>query len=63
MPVLVRHYWKLGARVLGLSVDAAFGHCLDALMMVDLAQVKPAVLQRYLGRDGAEAFRRHHSIG
>lgn len=62
VPVLVRHYWKLGAQVLGLRVDPAFGNCLDALMMVDLAQVRPAVLQRYLGRDGAETFRRYHSL-
>jgi putative hemolysin len=63
VPVLVRQYWKLGARVLGLSVDPAFGHSLDALMMVDLAQLAPPILQRYLGREGADAFRRHHGLG
>jgi hypothetical protein len=49
--------------VLGLSVDPAFGHSLDALMMVDLAQLAPPILQRYLGREGADAFRRHHGLG
>ncbi len=63
VPVLVRQYWKLGARVLGCSVDRAFGDCLDALMMVDLTALPPAVLQRYLGRDGAAAFRAHHQLG
>ena len=50
MPVLLRQYWKLGATVMGLSVDPAFNHSLDALMMVDLAAVSPAMLRRYLGR-------------
>jgi putative hemolysin len=60
VPVLVRQYWKLGARVLGFSTDPSFGDCLDALMIVDLADVPAAALQRYLGRDGAAAFRAHH---
>jgi putative hemolysin len=63
VPVLIRQYWKLGAQVLGLSVDPGFGGCLDALMIVDLAALSPAVLQRYLGRDGAAAFRAHHNLG
>jgi putative hemolysin len=63
VPVLLRQYWKLGARVLGLSVDPAFGHALDALMIADLAEVPPPILQRYLGREGADAFRRHHHVG
>lgn len=62
VPVLVRQYWKLGARVLGLSVDPAFGNSLDALMIVDLARLAPPLLQRYLGREGAAAFRRHHDL-
>lgn len=62
VPVLLRHYWKLGARVLGLSEDPDFGHSLDALMLVDLAGLSPAVLQRYLGREGAATFRRCHGL-
>jgi hypothetical protein len=62
VPVLVRQYWKLGARLLGFSVDPSFGHSLDGLMMVDLAGVPPAVLQKYLGREGAAAFRKHHAL-
>jgi putative hemolysin len=62
VPVLVRQYWKLGAKVLGCSVDHAFGGSLDALMLVDLTQVALPVLQRYLGRDGAAVFRRHHGL-
>jgi putative hemolysin len=54
IPVLLRHYLKLNARVLGFNVDPAFGDVVDALMMVDLADVDEAILRRYFGRNGAE---------
>jgi len=57
MPVLLRQYLKLNARLLGLSLDPEFGDALDALMMVDLADVNPAVLTRYLGPEAMRALR------
>lgn len=60
VPVLLRQYLKLNARLLGFNVDPAFGDVLDALMLVDLTQVAPAVLGRYMGRGEAEAFFAHH---
>lgn len=60
LPVLLRHYLKLNARLLGFSVDPEFGNVLDGLVLVDLMDVKPAVLQRYLGRQGAAAFLAAH---
>lgn len=56
VPVLLRHYLKLNARLLGFNVDAAFGGVLDGLMMVDLTDVDRGLLVRYLGRDGAARF-------
>jgi putative hemolysin len=53
MPVLLRQYLKLHARALGFSVDPGFGHVLDALMAVNLAEVPPHVLRRYLGSQAA----------
>jgi putative hemolysin len=60
MPVLLRQYLKLNARVLGFNVDAAFGDVLDALMMVDLLQVDRRILRRYFGPAGARAFLEYH---
>ena len=57
MPVLLRQYLKLNARLLGFSVDRAFGNVLDGLVVVDLDDVEPAILARYMGRDEAAAFR------
>jgi hypothetical protein len=51
--VLLRQYLRLNAKLLGFNVDPAFGDALDALMMVDLADVEPAILQRYFGAQGA----------
>jgi putative hemolysin len=61
LPVLLRHYLKLNAQLLGFNVDPAFGNVLDGLVLVDLLRVKPALLQRYLGREGAAALLRHHN--
>jgi putative hemolysin len=53
IPVLLRQYLRLNATLLGFNVDPAFGNALDALMMVDLADVAPAILTRYFGKEEA----------
>jgi hypothetical protein len=41
------------------------GHCpgdvLDGMVLVDLDEVEPALLARYMGREAASAFRRSHT--
>jgi putative hemolysin len=61
VPVLLRQYLKLNARLLGFNVDPAFGDVLDALMMVDLTAVDRSILNRYFGRREAAAFLAHHT--
>jgi putative hemolysin len=60
MPVLLRQYLKLNARLIGFNVDPTFGEALDALMLVDLTTVDRPILNRYLGRVEAERFLAHH---
>jgi putative hemolysin len=60
LPILLRQYLKLNARLLGFNVDPAFGDALDALMMVDLTTVDPAILNRYFGRQEAARFLAWH---
>jgi hypothetical protein len=60
VPVLLRQYLKLNARLLGFNVDPMFGGVLDGLMMVDLLDVDPGLLTRYLGRGGARDFLAFH---
>jgi putative hemolysin len=61
MPVLLRQYLKLNARLLGFNVDPAFGDALDALMMVDLTKVDARMLRRYFGPADARAFLDYHA--
>jgi len=52
MPVLLRHYLRLNARLLSFNVDPTFGDCIDGLIVVDLRQADPRMLRRFMGEDG-----------
>jgi len=56
IPVLLRQYLKLNAKLLGFSIDPSFGNVLDGLVVVDLADVAPAILARFMGRNESRAF-------
>lgn len=56
MPVLLKHYLKLNAKLLGFNVDPAFGHCVDGLIVVDLRTTAPKILKRFMGEDGYAAY-------
>jgi len=60
VPILLRQYLKLNAKLLGFNVDPHFGDALDALMLVDLTTVDAAILNRYLGRQEAARFLARH---
>jgi putative hemolysin len=62
IPVLLRQYLKLNAKLLGFTVDVAFGNVLDGLVVVDLTQVEPAILSRYMGRTEARVFLQAQSL-
>ncbi|MCK6456395.1 MAG: lysophospholipid acyltransferase family protein [Phycisphaerae bacterium] len=56
VPVLLRQYLKLNAKLLGFNVDPDFGDVLDGLLLVDLTTVERSILNRYLGKEGAATF-------
>ena len=62
LPILLRQYAKIGGKLLGFNVDRKFSNVLDGLVVVDLRQTDPAVLDRYMGREPAQAFRKLHGI-
>jgi putative hemolysin len=62
VPILIKQYAKLGGRLLSFNVDRDFSNVLDGLVVVDLKQTDPAVLERYVGKDGILAFRRYHGL-
>ena len=59
MPVLLRHYLRLGARLLSFNVDPAFGHCIDGLIVVDLRTTDPKILKRFMGEEGHAFYAAH----
>ena len=61
VPVLFRHYLKLGGKILGFNLDPDFSDVLDGLILVDLLQTDRRILDRYLGKDQAKAYLDHHA--
>lgn len=62
LPILLKQYARLGGRIVGFNVDKNFSGVLDGLVLVDLRQTDPAVLERYMSKQGIQAFQRYHGI-
>jgi putative hemolysin len=60
VPVLFKHYAKLGGKFAGFNVDPGFGDALDGLVVVDLAHTDTRLLGMYMGREEARAFQARH---
>jgi putative hemolysin len=60
VPILIKQYLKLGGRLLGFNIDTSFNDCIDGLIMVDLRQTDERVLQKYMGKEGAQGFIASH---
>jgi hypothetical protein len=60
VPILLKHYLKLGGKVLAFNVDPNFSNVVDGLILVDLVHAERPTLERYMSRDGAAAFLSHH---
>lgn len=60
LPILLKQYAKVGGRLVGFNLDRKFSDVVDGLVIVDLRQTDPAVLERYMGKEGYAGFRRFH---
>lgn len=56
IPILLKHYLRLGGRCLGFSVDPSFSRVVDALILVDLHRSDRRILERFLGKEGVRLF-------
>src|SRR5579871_1900195 len=63
VPILLKHYAKLGGRLISFNVDRNFSGVLDGFVLVDLRRSNPTVLARYMGKEGLAAFQRYHNLG
>lgn len=61
LPVILKHYLRLGGQIMGFNIDPLFGDCLDGLIYVDLTKTDVRLLERYLGKSGAASFLQYHA--
>ncbi len=59
VPVLLRHYVKLNARLIAFNIDPDFNDAVDSLMVVDATRIDRRMLEHYLGREGAARYLEH----
>lgn len=62
LPILIRQYAKLGGKLIAFNLDRKFSDVVDGLVVVDLRQTNPGVLERYMGKEGVSAFRDFHHL-
>jgi putative hemolysin len=60
LPILLKQYAKIGGRLVGFNLDRKFSDVVDGLVIVDLRQTDPAVLERYMGKEGYAHFQSFH---
>lgn len=60
LPILFRQYAKLGGTFLAFNVDRSFADALDGFVVLDLRKTDPVALERYMGKEGLQNFRRFH---
>jgi putative hemolysin len=61
LPILLKQYAKIGGRLVGFNLDRKFSDVVDGLVIVDLRQTEPAVLERYMGKEGHARFLSFHN--
>jgi hypothetical protein len=62
IPVLLKHYLKMGGKILAFNVDKNFADSLDGLILVDLRKSDPARMETYMSKAGWQAFSRYHGL-
>jgi hypothetical protein len=60
VPILLKHYMKLGGTMLAFNIDPKFSDVLDGLLMVDLRDANPELLAKYFGKQGSKSFLAYH---
>lgn len=56
IPVLLRHYMRLGGKMLSFGIDESFGGTLDCLVLVDLKTTPERMSRRYRGKEQSDGL-------
>ncbi|MDD5482262.1 MAG: GNAT family N-acetyltransferase [Kiritimatiellae bacterium] len=62
VPILLKHYLKLNARILSFNVDRRFSNVVDSLILVDMTKTDGKLLSRFMGADGYRIFADYHKL-
>jgi putative hemolysin len=60
IPVLLRHYLKIGGRLVGFNIDPEFNNALDGLIVVDLLETSKRSLFKFMGKEQGREFLEYH---
>lgn len=60
MPILLRQYLKLEAKLLAANVDEDFGDVLDGLMYADMFDLDRRMMKFFVGTEGMQRFLAHY---
>jgi putative hemolysin len=63
VPILLKHYLKMGGTTVGFNVDRHFSQVLDSLIIVDLTKTERRILERFVAPEGARRFLDFHHCG
>ncbi len=55
VPTLLKHYLKLGGKLLGFNKDAVFSNVVDGLILVDITKTNPLILKKITGKEEVSA--------
>ncbi len=62
IPILIRQYARLGGKLVAFNLDRKFSNVVDGLVILDLRETDPAILERYMGKPSLTSFRRFHNL-
>jgi putative hemolysin len=60
IPILLKHYLKMGGKIMGFNRDPDFNNALDVFIVVDLLNSPRKLIELYFGKKGAETFYSYH---
>lgn len=61
IPILLKQYLKMGAKMLSFNRDPDFSDVVDGLIVVDLTCTEPRLLEKYMTHAGYAAYMQYHA--
>ena len=62
VPVLLKHYFRMNAKLLDFGVWKNHSNAVVAFIICDMATAEPKMIRRYMGEEGYARFRAYHGL-